>query len=639
MSDIPFEKPSSKKFLYLFSIGGMFLIALLTLFFSRYDILSKQSPQFGIQSHVRPCSPILIAAENSKARQKKPLIVKFDGYVLPEIQCKPKCNPPQWEFQPCSLETADTFKIEGWHTVYVKFKGDDFVRLSDVMINDKAPYVSCTTKVTSNVANISGIAAVAVQLPGESLFVDLVLASSKNSVISLPVDIYKDPQTGISFFKFKTKIDGLPQFDKNDPVYNEPFAKIQVRDGAGNSYFNIESYAKFISPGAHQFGVNNIADITVFNQIEKKSNSSQLTVLIAPKKATPLTVLPNGNIALPLHVDVISQDRRQLTWANLPLPYGNSTAATNVLRDDHNVALSFNTTLVDTIDPSAKEPVYRVEQTDANGTVYASKPVKAHVIAPKHTDAKNAKSKDKKQYIISTSPQGALIRGINEDSLALAQRNYGAQDYINKSENLGLTPCKISVPTKVNLIHLSKIGYEDTTMSLTVLNVSNENNIVLRLQDTTIFFTSIPPVADIYMDDSLIGKTNIKRYHVKTGFHAMRFIKGDVSYEQKMEFHPGTNPSKIILLNSRNQNQKNDTGKTNDEKQMADSATIFISTLPPITEVYMDGTLIGKSNINKLNVKSGKHKMKFVKGKISSEIDMTFTPGNNSPKFINLTAH
>jgi anti-anti-sigma factor len=60
-----------------------------------------------------------------------------------------------------------------------------------------------------------------------------------------------------------------------------------------------------------------------------------------------------------------------------------------------------------------------------------------------------------------------------------------------------------------------------------------------------------------------------------------------------------------------------------------EAATIFISSMPPVADVFMDGKLIGKTNISKLNVTAGPHTMKFVKGAIEVVEDMTFKPGDN----------
>ena len=59
------------------------------------------------------------------------------------------------------------------------------------------------------------------------------------------------------------------------------------------------------------------------------------------------------------------------------------------------------------------------------------------------------------------------------------------------------------------------------------------------------------------------------------------------------------------------------------------TATIFISSVPPNADVYMDGKFIGKTNVSKLNVLSGTHELKFVKGNQQNVEKMTFNPGDN----------
>ena len=63
-------------------------------------------------------------------------------------------------------------------------------------------------------------------------------------------------------------------------------------------------------------------------------------------------------------------------------------------------------------------------------------------------------------------------------------------------------------------------------------------------------------------------------------------------------------------------------------------ATVFISSIPPVADVYMDGKMIGKSNISKLNVAAGKHTMKFVKGAKEYSVEMTFQAGDNPAKHV-----
>ena len=65
-------------------------------------------------------------------------------------------------------------------------------------------------------------------------------------------------------------------------------------------------------------------------------------------------------------------------------------------------------------------------------------------------------------------------------------------------------------------------------------------------------------------------------------------------------------------------------------------ATVFISSVPPVATVYMDGQLIGKTSTGYLKVTSGKHTMQFVKGDKTCTQEMTFTEGQNPAMFVKL---
>jgi hypothetical protein len=74
----------------------------------------------------------------------------------------------------------------------------------------------------------------------------------------------------------------------------------------------------------------------------------------------------------------------------------------------------------------------------------------------------------------------------------------------------------------------------------------------------------------------------------------------------------------------------------NVENLFAGGSYIFIASLPPVADVYVDGIFVGKTNIQQLNVPVGRSKLKFIKGELSYECEMVFRPGKNSSKMINL---
>jgi len=63
-------------------------------------------------------------------------------------------------------------------------------------------------------------------------------------------------------------------------------------------------------------------------------------------------------------------------------------------------------------------------------------------------------------------------------------------------------------------------------------------------------------------------------------------------------------------------------------------ATIFIASIPPVADVYLNGQLIGKTNVSELKVRSGTHTLKFSKNGKELSKTMTFQPGKNPPQVV-----
>jgi hypothetical protein len=64
----------------------------------------------------------------------------------------------------------------------------------------------------------------------------------------------------------------------------------------------------------------------------------------------------------------------------------------------------------------------------------------------------------------------------------------------------------------------------------------------------TIFFASIPPVADIYADGNFVGKTNIEEIEITAGEHDMSFRKDTLGFDTSLVFTPGKNASRMVRL-------------------------------------------------------------------------------------------
>jgi hypothetical protein len=67
-------------------------------------------------------------------------------------------------------------------------------------------------------------------------------------------------------------------------------------------------------------------------------------------------------------------------------------------------------------------------------------------------------------------------------------------------------------------------------------------------KEATVFISSVPPVASIYMDGKLVGKTNTGYAKVTSGKHTMQFVKGDTTCTREMTFAEGSNPAIVVKL-------------------------------------------------------------------------------------------
>lgn len=66
--------------------------------------------------------------------------------------------------------------------------------------------------------------------------------------------------------------------------------------------------------------------------------------------------------------------------------------------------------------------------------------------------------------------------------------------------------------------------------------------------NASIFIASIPPVADVYLDGKLIGKTNVTELIMPAGTHSLTFVKGPKELVKAITVKPGSNPSQMVRL-------------------------------------------------------------------------------------------
>jgi anti-anti-sigma factor len=71
---------------------------------------------------------------------------------------------------------------------------------------------------------------------------------------------------------------------------------------------------------------------------------------------------------------------------------------------------------------------------------------------------------------------------------------------------------------------------------------------VVSSGDASIFIASIPPVADVYLNGKLVGRTNVSEIKLPSGTLTLRFVKGPKEVSQEVTLQPGKNPSRLVRL-------------------------------------------------------------------------------------------
>ncbi len=186
---------------------------------------------------------------------------------------------------------------------------------------------------------------------------------------------------------------------------------------------------------------------------------------------------------------------------------------------------------------------------------------------------------------VASAPPPAAPSAVNK--LVVQSIPSGARVILNNNPR-GETPLEIDNPPKAKYrLIVSKDGFTTKVMSIEFRGGYQEENVELAMANepapepaaapyspppppppppapvaapapaassapsgdpATIFISSIPPVADVYLDGRLIGKTNITKLNVFTGTHTMRFSKNGKEVTKDMTFSGGENPSVMVKI-------------------------------------------------------------------------------------------
>lgn len=88
-----------------------------------------------------------------------------------------------------------------------------------------------------------------------------------------------------------------------------------------------------------------------------------------------------------------------------------------------------------------------------------------------------------------------------------------------------------------------------TTSSSPAVTTSSTSPTVSSMGgEAVIFIASIPPLADVYLGDKMIGKTNAAELKLPAGVQTLKFIKGPKEITKQFTLKPGKNPSQMVRL-------------------------------------------------------------------------------------------
>ncbi|MCK5056631.1 MAG: hypothetical protein KAT34_08250 [Candidatus Aminicenantes bacterium] len=389
------EKPKQRKRIFIKVLAGLgvLLVALSPTLFDFFTDLLRTAPVFSVDDSVRNSQlPFVISAENSSAKRRLNLDVRWDGVLFKQGAIQTDQILYKWIFNvnDTKLSHDKKYTKDGEHKLEVgfngKFQGEPFT----VVFYSKPPVVEASLDSIENSPKdkiIMGQTASKLQDPKEEIKID-VLIDYREKPIAIPIKMEKFLNNkGVIYFKFTSFPIVSPKISPDDPRYKEPFFAFRVTDQAGNMYYNNISYAKFIAPGKQNFGVNRIADINVYTNLPEDVKGHQLHPDL-PKDVQGMKfsleitldeILNKGRTeykgekAIELNISVYGMDFAKLEWGNLPEDIRDENSPTIVVRDDETISIVYgDDNYIDKSPPVGKELSYQVGQPGKDGNFYKS---------------------------------------------------------------------------------------------------------------------------------------------------------------------------------------------------------------------------------------------------------------------------
>lgn len=366
LQPLPVSEDRHKGWKYV--VGVVFLLLALTISFLWFNNYFDNPVLTVLNPILNPNSGITVIAGNETANQETPIIVEFDGLRFENAGIIiPDTNPQQWHLDLISqLNLPDELLQDGFHTLRVGMSAQALSDSIAIYFSSQAPIVDVGVISEEGQATILGQAASRTQLLADTISVELVFRYQGAWLpVSIPVE-RKINDDGLIYFGFETTVHDMPSYAPEDSLYSAPFFAMRVTDTAGNEYYQVESYAQFISPGDKYFGIGNIADFEMQRHSGDRAGGITLDLTLYTRQN--VHDLADNEELLILDATKYVQNINHLIWTDPPESPRLANTVTTILRDNEPLAISFRNQYTDFDAPDDRDVTYQVEQQVPDGT-------------------------------------------------------------------------------------------------------------------------------------------------------------------------------------------------------------------------------------------------------------------------------
>jgi outer membrane biosynthesis protein TonB len=221
------------------------------------------------------------------------------------------------------------------------------------------------------------------------------------------------------------------------------------------------------------------------------------------------------------------------------------------------------------------------------------------------------------QPAVYTAPAAAPSPPPKAEQIAVTSNPSGATVNVN-GKTIGVTPCSFKPAAwgKYTIV-VSMSGYEKATkivefeggtlnvpfslsLSKTIAAPAPSVPSQAAVSGASIFITSLPPKAAVYIGGKFVGNTNEGELQVPVGTHQVRLMKDGLEATETMTFNPGKNPTRFVNLSS--STLKKPTQR--DAEESADELAALMNALPvPAQQISTSGEFKSHAYLNAVRSK------------------------------------